>query len=417
MLLSLCAGGVGASAPGPAGSSWRADPDDQFLLDVNIRQLRLGDGVRAYNTPEGTCVVLGDFLTTLDVPMQIDLTAKKASGWAFKENNRISIDYAAGAVTYAGKSEALAPGTIRETPEGWCVQTAALSRWFGIGVKPVTTGSVLVLQSDAKLPVEFAMERQQRAAHIHPPASTCRACPRCAFRTACGAPPRSISWSVPDMTYRASDGMRVDRQSSVFAAGEIAHLSYDAQITTTQKGKPSLLRLRAYRSDPDGGLLGPAPRDAFRDGRRRGIRQRPHWLGRRRARGGDHEPAARPRSGVRPHAFRGRFAERVGGRDLPQRGAARPSPRPIRASAMSLKMCSFSTARTRSRSFSTVRRARFGRARRSSMLARTMSPPERPGTGPGLTSPAATSSSWKSPGRRSSAQGAGRRFARARHRR
>ena len=85
LLLALCAGGVGASAPSPAGSTWRADPDDQFLLDVNIRQLRLGDGVRAYNTPEGTCVVLGDFLTTLDVPMRIDLTAKKASGWAFKE--------------------------------------------------------------------------------------------------------------------------------------------------------------------------------------------------------------------------------------------------------------------------------------------------------------------------------------------
>ena len=74
---------------------WTADPDDQFLLDVNIRQLRLGDGVRAYNTPEGTCVVLGDFLTTLDVPMKIDLAAKKASGWAFKESNRIAIDYAA----------------------------------------------------------------------------------------------------------------------------------------------------------------------------------------------------------------------------------------------------------------------------------------------------------------------------------
>jgi hypothetical protein len=59
------------------------------------------------------------------------------------------------------------------------------------------------------------------------------------------------------VTYRASDGVRVDRQSSVFAAGEIAHLSYDAQLTTTQKGKPSLLRLRGFRSDPDGHLLGP----------------------------------------------------------------------------------------------------------------------------------------------------------------
>src|SRR4051794_13570315 len=167
-LLALSAGGVAASAPTPSAPSteWKADPDDQFLLDVNIRQLRLGEGVRAYNTPEGTCVVLGDFLTTLDVPMRIDLGAKKASGWAFKESNRISIDRAAGTAAFAGKSEPLTAGTIRETPEGWCVQATALSRWFGIGVKPVTTGSVLLLQSEAKLPVELAIERQKRAQHL-----------------------------------------------------------------------------------------------------------------------------------------------------------------------------------------------------------------------------------------------------------
>jgi len=162
-LLALCAGGVGASAtpqllPAPA-AAWQADPDDQFLLDVIIRQLKLGDGVRAYNAPEGTCVVLGDFLTTLDVPMSIDLAAKRASGWAFRENNRITIDYAAMTAAYGAKSETIAPGVIRETPEGWCVQTSALTRWFGISVKPVTSGSALVLESDTKLPVELAAER------------------------------------------------------------------------------------------------------------------------------------------------------------------------------------------------------------------------------------------------------------------
>ncbi len=103
---------------------------------MNIHQLRLGDTVRAYNTPEGTCVVLGDFLTALDVPMRIDISAKKASGWAFKESNKISIDYAGRTVTYgSAKSQPIGPGTIRETPEGWCVQTDALAQWFGIGMK------------------------------------------------------------------------------------------------------------------------------------------------------------------------------------------------------------------------------------------------------------------------------------------
>ena len=168
MLLALCAGGIGASAAQAGAAYWTADSDDQFLLDVHIRQLVLGDGVRAYSPPEGTCVVLGDFLTTLDVPMRVDLTAKKASGWAFKENNRISIDYAAMMATYGTHSETILPGTIRETPEGWCVQASALARWFGIGVTPVTSGSALLLQTETKLPVELSMEREARAARIKP---------------------------------------------------------------------------------------------------------------------------------------------------------------------------------------------------------------------------------------------------------
>ena len=45
LLAAICGAGVGASTPslGPSADKvWRADPDYQFLLDVNIRQLRLG---------------------------------------------------------------------------------------------------------------------------------------------------------------------------------------------------------------------------------------------------------------------------------------------------------------------------------------------------------------------------------------
>ena len=261
MLLALCAGSLGASVPEKTASpmiAWTADPEEQYILDVNIRQLRLGDTVRAYNAPEGTCVVLGDFLTALDVPMRIDISARKASGWAFKESNKITIDYSALTASYGAKKvEPIAPGTIRETPDGWCVQTTALTRWFGIGVRPMTAGSLLILESEAKLPIEQAMERQQNAARIHHASFDLKSLPqvRIPYRM----------WRTPALdfvvsggaTYRASDGVRVDRQSSVYAAGEIAHLSYDAQVTTTNKGKPNLLRVRAYRSDPDGQLLGP----------------------------------------------------------------------------------------------------------------------------------------------------------------
>jgi hypothetical protein len=253
----VLAGAVAAWAASPIGSAWTADPEEQYLLDVNIRQLRLGDGVRAYQTPEGTCVVFGDFLTTLDLPMKIDLEAKKASGWAFREENRIEIDEAAGIARYGETQEELKEGTVRETPEGWCVETAALGRWFKLGVKPMPAGSILMLESEAKLPVELAREREQRAARIRPAAMPIENLPQVKLPYRMWRAPALDFIVNAGVTYQASTGMQVDRSMSVAAAGEIARLSYESMFSTDEKGRPQSLRVRTYRSDPEGGMLGP----------------------------------------------------------------------------------------------------------------------------------------------------------------
>jgi len=268
------AGAVAAWAAVPVGPAWTADPEEQFLLDVNIRQLRLGDGVRAYQTPEGTCVVFGDFLTTLDLPMKIDLTAKRASGWAFREDHRIEIDQAAGMARFGDQQERLSAGAIRETPEGWCVESSALGRWFKLGVKPVTAGSVLLLDSEAKLPVELAIEREQRAARIRPAAMPIGNLPRVRLPYRMWRAPALDFVVSAGVAYNASTGMRVDRHASVIAAGEIARLSYDSMLTTDEKGRPQSLRVRAFRSDPDGGLLGPLNATHFGIGDVQGLSSR-----------------------------------------------------------------------------------------------------------------------------------------------
>ena len=273
-LALAAAGAVAAWAAVPVAPGWTADPDDQFLLDVNIRQLRLGDGVRAYQAPGGTCIVLGDFLTTLDVPMKIDLAAKRASGWAFRETNRIDIDQAKGTARYGDKQERLDDGTIRETPEGWCVDSAALGRWFGIGVKPVTAGSLLLLESDAKLPVELAREREQRAARIRPASLPLENLPKVRLPYRLWRAPALDFIVSAGVAYKAAGGMKVDRRASVLAAGEIAQLSYEATLATDDTGRPQSLHVRAYRSDPDGELLGPLKATHFAVGDVQGLSSR-----------------------------------------------------------------------------------------------------------------------------------------------
>jgi len=257
ILPALAAGSVSGAASSPVKPAWTADPDDQYLLEVNIRQLKLGDGVRAYGTPEGTCVLLGDFLTTLDVPMRIDLAAKKASGWAFSEKNRISIDLGTGQVAYGARQEMLSGGTVRETAEGWCVEAGALARWFGIGVKPSLAGSMLLLESEAKLPVELAKERHDRAARLHRASLSLGELPQVRLPYRLWRAPALDFVVSGGVTYDAKSGARVDRRASLLAAGEMATLSYEAQATTDTRGKPQSLRLHAFKSDPDGGLLGP----------------------------------------------------------------------------------------------------------------------------------------------------------------
>ena len=218
------AGAAVSSADSPA--TFAVDPESQYLLDVNIRQLRLGEGARGYPTPEGSCLLLGDMIEVLDLPVKVDLATKKASGWAFREDHKLDIDAATRTVRYGAKQEALSPAAVRETADGWCVEGDALARWLGIGIKVSPYSSIVTLTTEAKLPVELSRERELRAKHLKKPA---------AFPLE-GLPQVKLAyrlWRAPALdfivsggvTYDAGSGARVDRRASIRAAGEVAGLS------------------------------------------------------------------------------------------------------------------------------------------------------------------------------------------------
>ncbi len=79
VLLALaCAGAAVSFAEAPR--PFAIDPESQYLLDVNIRQLRLGEGVRGFPTPEGSCLLLGDMVTVLDLPVKVEYLEKTPTG-------------------------------------------------------------------------------------------------------------------------------------------------------------------------------------------------------------------------------------------------------------------------------------------------------------------------------------------------
>ena len=258
-VLALVCAGAATSASAPVGADWAPDSDEQFMLDVNIRHLPLSEGVRAYQTPEGTCLVFGDFLQALDVPMKIDLQAHRASGWAFKADNVIDIDAGKGTATIRGKSESFATSVIREVPEGWCIDSAALSKWFALDLKAETSSSSLSIESATKLPVELALERRLRSSSLRRDASlNLDDLPHVRLPYRLWRAPAFEFIVNAGVTYGAKSGMKVDRSASVYAAGELATLSYSASIQSGLGTGGQTVRATLYRSDPEGELLGPA---------------------------------------------------------------------------------------------------------------------------------------------------------------
>lgn len=238
--------------------TWQANPDEQFLLEIAIRQMRIGDGARAYATPEGACIILPDLIASLDLPIRIDSGDGTARGWAFREENSIAIDRAKKTVTLRGVVEALGAENIRDTPEGWCVDAGVLGRWLGIDAKASTAGSMLLLKSEDKLPFELAKERRNRAANLMRKASF-------DLRTLPAVPLPYRLWRMPSVDFALNTGFirdrrqgtQIERSGAMLAAGEIGGLSYETRAGTDMQGRLNLLRFRSYRSDPDGGLLGP----------------------------------------------------------------------------------------------------------------------------------------------------------------
>ncbi len=238
--------------------AWTPNADDALLFDVRTGPYRVGDGVRGYTTPTGVCVDLADVLIALDIPIRLDKKSRRATGWAFDERRTVTIDRASGIEQIMNNQAKVAQDDIRDTSEGWCVATTALSRWFGASFVADTSNALLIVKSDRKLPPEAAAERRARAATARPEVAFDLARlpqSRISFKGV-KAPAVDVVASIGGLRDHRS-GNRVDAQYEVYAAGEAGPVAYNARLSSDRSGIPSTFRVQAYRTDPKRGLLGP----------------------------------------------------------------------------------------------------------------------------------------------------------------
>ena len=255
------AAALGAAAlgvwAGPAqAEAWQPSEDDALLLELHSGQYKIGEALRGYQTPEGVCVDFADLVQALDLPMRVDKKSRRATGWLFAEDQRLTIDRDSNTVQNVNGSQSIAPGAIRDTREGWCMDLATLSGWMGVQLKPELGSMTVRLESDRKLPFLEAIERKSRATRLRKPrdsqfdlASLPQAdAPYRAWRTPSVDVQVQAQWSQTRGTQIQYEGL---------ANGEVAGLSYSARIAASNSLVPESLRLKLYRNDPAGNLLGP----------------------------------------------------------------------------------------------------------------------------------------------------------------
>ncbi len=250
--------GLGQPLVAHAGVAWEPNHDDALLLDVRLGRYRLGDGVRGYATPTGACVDFADTIMALDLAVRVDKKLRRATGWMFEEHRTISLDRDAQTVQIMNKQQHLAPTDIVDAPEGWCVDVKSLASWLGVRLEADQNNALLVVTSDSKLPVELTMERRARASKIRPTDTfDLKSLPqsRLAMK-GISIPAIEIVASAGGLR-QAHKGQSFHWSYEAFVAGEVGPVAYDARIAGDRIGPPKNVRLRAYRTDTEGQLLGP----------------------------------------------------------------------------------------------------------------------------------------------------------------
>jgi hypothetical protein len=251
----------GASNAAQAQTSGVKPPteDDQVILQLRVKNLRLSNELRGYQTGGGVCVDLGDLILALDLPVRLDKKSRRATGWLFREDQTFALDRDKNTVQIVNKERALQPGELFDTKEGWCVDTKSLAGWLGAKLTPNLYESELKLDSDKPLPFIEALERKSRAARLRPAKSFDLAdypqtkLPYKVWRTPSVDVVAESSW----IRNGGHSGDQLRAQYQIYASGEVAGASFDARLASNAQGVPETLRVSAYRKDPEGRMLGP----------------------------------------------------------------------------------------------------------------------------------------------------------------
>lgn len=259
-LVSPLAPALAADEPNylPVTTSSPFNEDDFVLLQANADGIPLTDALGGYSSRAGLFLPLGELARLLDLAIDVDPAAQRASGWIVTETRALDINLAANTARLAGAEIKLLPGDAILLNDEIYIRAALAERLLPLGISADLGELTLHIRTLEELPFKSRLDRLGRAKSVD----------ESPFGNAEGAyvarleqPYRLFSMPSFDLTLRGELGNRSPNAIGSYdlrLGGDLFHAGFQLFAASDQQGKLNSIRVLLERKDPNGvGIAGP----------------------------------------------------------------------------------------------------------------------------------------------------------------
>jgi hypothetical protein len=237
--------------------------EEASVVNLTLDRYSIGENFIIFPEKNKLLVPLSGVMTALEVAITADPDAGTASGFFINDNRKFALDLTTGTATFDGKTFALEPGTVERQVTDIYIDTALLTKWFGIRFHLDTEDLTLVVSSAELLPVQERLDRERRRSGV-------RRRGEADPYNLVEAPSKWVDWPFVDTSIQYStartNGQTTDLgQYSSVVTGMVGGLDLDMSVngTVPSQSNQEFLRATLGQRDPRGGLLGPLDASEF----------------------------------------------------------------------------------------------------------------------------------------------------------
>ncbi len=244
-----------ADAPSAHGQS--ALEDQPLILEVTLSKVLLSDGMLALQRSGQVFVPLTQFCDALEFAIRVTPQTGAAEGWFLEEGRTFQLDVPRGTVRIRDQEIPFEAIRILQESEDLFIETGLLSSWFPVDLAVDPRNLLLRITSREPLPIEQRLAREQRRERARQSRQLLErpSYPRAA------APYGWLGWPFCDLAvnagYRRSPSPTSAVAFSAFTTADLLGLGAQWFLAGDRQRAVSETLLRAGRTDPEAGLLGP----------------------------------------------------------------------------------------------------------------------------------------------------------------